>query len=534
VNLPRFFHELAPLANAGQPISLHFNKKQTMQTKKQLLVCTVLLSFWFHVICLPQHLGAQGSAAKVFAGAPIINAPFITGNYANTPFLFAIPTSGKRPIKWLAKKLPAGLRLNAATGIITGNIAEAGKYVVDVAAENSLGRASQKLTIVIGDTLCLTPPMGWNSWNTFTNTLNEQLVKEMADKMVSSGMRELGYQYINLDDFWQLPQRDAEGNIQINREKFPNGIKAVADYVHARGLKLGIYSDAADKTCGGVAGGYGYEERDAADYAKWGVDLLKYDYCHAPSSVDTAKKRYDAMAKALRKTNRSIVLSVCEWGERKPWEWASAIGGTYWRTTGDINDKWDKPVEHESVMEIVDQNLPLAPYAGPGHWNDPDMLVVGIYGKGKATLANTAGGGCTDTEYRSHMSLWCMMASPLICGNDLRTMNLPTTSTLMNKEMIGINQDVLGKQATVFKTENDVQMLVKPLSGKAWAIAFFNRGKTAATATLALAELGIASKAAVRDVWQQKNIASSGGTIKATVPPHGCEVFMVRENGAMN
>lgn len=494
---------------------------------------------YIHISCLIvlllsaifNHATAQDSKNPIFTGAPQINGASVLGNYPNTPLLFPVPTSGQRPIQWQAEKLPPGLRIDHQTGIISGTVKQAGTYTVTVSASNQKGKARKILTVVIGDKLALTPPMGWNSWNTFASAISEQLIKEMADKMVSSGMRDLGYQYINLDDFWQLAERGADGHIQINKEKFPNGIKALADYVHAKGLKLGIYSDAADKTCGGVAGSYGFEEQDAADFASWGIDLLKYDYCHAPNNADTAKVRYTKMYNALRKTNRSIVFSICEWGVRKPWDWAAAAGGSSWRTTGDIYDVWDitSAKDLRGIIQITDKNLQLAKYAGPGHWNDADMLIVGIYGKGKATSGKPEAKGCTDMEYRAHMSLWCLMASPLICGNDLRSMNAFTQSTLFNPEIIAINQDRLGKQATVLRTDENVQIITKQLDNKSWAVGFFNRGtQPSKLINLGFSELGLKSNVQVRDVWSHQKVKTDGKSLQQTVMPHQCNVYIVK------
>ena len=277
-----------------------------------------------------------------FEGAPSIHPPRVIANYTATPFMFYIPTTGQRPMEWSAEKLPKGLKLDSKTGIITGTVASEGEYMVTLKAKNSQGTCTQKLEIHIGDDLLLTPPMGWNSWNTFGQHLTEELVLQTADALVANGMRDLGYSYINIDDFWQLPERGADGHIQIDKAKFPRGIKYVADYLHERGFKLGIYSDAADKTCGGVCGSYGYEEMDAKDFASWGVDLLKYDYCNAPAGRVEAMERYAKMGKALRATGRSIVFSVCEWGQREPWKWAKQVGGHLWRVSGDIGDVWDR------------------------------------------------------------------------------------------------------------------------------------------------------------------------------------------------
>ena len=259
---------------------------------------TSYVSFLYCLCVMLASPTVQASEVRtaIFEGKPCINPPHVVGNYPATPFLFYIPTSGERPIKWHAENLPEGLKLDKKTGIIKGEVAEKGTYKVVLKAENALGSDTRELLIKIGDELLLTPPMGWNSWNTFGRHLTEELVLQTADAMVENGMRDLGYAYINIDDFWQLPERGADGHIQVDKTKFPRGIRYVADYLHERGFKLGIYSDAADKTCGGVCGSYGYEETDARDFASWGVDLLKYDYCNAPAGRVEAMERYEKMA----------------------------------------------------------------------------------------------------------------------------------------------------------------------------------------------------------------------------------------------
>jgi alpha-galactosidase len=459
---------------------------------------------------------------------PVINPPTIVGNYPNTPFLFTVPTQGMRPMKWIAKGLPLGLTLDESTGIISGIVRDSGKYDVMLTAENKYGITEGKLTIKIGDLLALTPPMGWNSWNTFTDQICDSLIRQIADSMVSTGIRDLGYQYVNIDDLWQLIERDDDGNIQINRVKFPNGIRAVADYVHSKGLKLGIYSDAARLTCGGVAGSYGHEEQDARAFAEWGIDLLKYDYCYAPVSKDTAVVRYTRMANALKKTSRSIVFSVCEWGQREPWTWAALSGGNYWRTTWDIRNAWYRDIydeQHNSIMQIMDINAPLAEYASPGHWNDPDMLVVGIYNNPEAVV-NVAGAmSCTDIEYQSHMSLWCLMAAPLLCGNDIRNMNQPTKEILMNREIIAINQDPLGKQAKKIRDDGDMEVFAKPLADGSWAVGLLNRSdKENKKIRVDWQEMGITGRWIVRDLWTHYELGKLRDYFEADVKPHQCVV----------
>jgi len=498
----------------------------------------------FSIGLLALLLGCSQQMTTIQKGLPIINSPTVTGNYPNTPFLFAIPTLGVRPIKWSAGGLPHGLELDASTGFITGNVKEAGEYTVKLTAENEFGTANSTLTIKIGDLLALTPPMGWNSWNTFTDQISDSLVRQISDSLVSTGMRDLGYQYINIDDFWQLVDRDANGRIQVNKQKFPNGIKAVADYVHSKGLKLGVYSDAADRTCGGVAGSYGYEEQDAQDFAEWGVDLLKYDYCNAPSARDTAVVRYTRMAKALRKTNRSIVLSICEWGEggipphgqaggRKPYEWAGSVGGNYWRTTLDIRNAWKLDVYDagsNSIMQILDINAPLAEYASPGHWNDPDMLVVGIKPNPSSAVFTQGATGCTDQEYQAHMSLWCLMASPLLAGNDIRNMSKATKDILLNGEIIAVNQDVPGKQAKRIRDDGDFEVFAKPLADGSWAVGLLNRNDSIEKEiNVSWKEIGIEGKRTARDLWAHEDLGEFSDTFGKKVKPHQCVVVRLLE-----
>ena len=308
-----------------------------------------------------------------------------------------------------------------------------------------------------------TPPMGWNSWNTFACDINEDLIKEMADVMVSSGMKDAGYEYINLDDCWH-GERDENGFIQVDSKRFPSGIKALSDYVHSKGLKIGIYSDAGDKTCGGKPGSNGFEYQDALQYARWDIDYLKYDWCHTESL--NAEGAYRTMRDALASAKRPIVLSICEWGDNKPWLWGKSIGHL-WRTTGDIIDCWDCEVDHGTwsswgIMRIVDMQDGLRKYAGPGHWNDPDMMEVG--------------NSMSVNEDRAHFSIWSMLSAPLIAGNDLRNMSDEAKAILTNKSVIAINQDKLGIQAFKYKVEGDIEYWFKPLADKSWAMMILNRG----------------------------------------------------------
>ena len=315
---------------------------------------------------------------------------------------------------------------------------------------------------VDGKLLAPTPPMGWMTWNYFGSNINEKDIREMADSMISRGMAKAGYKYIFIDDGWQSG-RDNRNNMIPDPVKFPSGIKALADYVHSKGLRLGIYSDAAPLTCDGYTASLNFEEQDAKTFASWGIDYLKYDYCNAPENTDTAKARYKRMADALRKSGRDIMLGVCEWGPRKPWLWGAEAGGQLWRTTYDIRDKWKKKPEEkwgDGILDILDVNAELAAYAGPGKWNDADMLITGLYGK-KGPSGDGGGTGCTDTEYQSQFSLWAIMNSPLYASNDLRNMNETTKNILLNKEVIAINQDALGMQAIRVIKNDTLNVFVK-------------------------------------------------------------------------
>lgn len=362
----------------------------------------------------------------------------------------------------------------------------------------------------LADGLALTPPMGFNNWNSThcRAEFDEAMVKGIADLFVAKGLKAAGYQYVNLDDCWALPQRDADGKLVPDPARFPGGIKAVADYVHAKGLKLGIYTSAGTKTCSniGFPGALGHEYSDARQFADWGVDYLKYDNCNN-QGVD-AKKRYTTMRDALKATGRPIVFSICEWGENKPWEWAADVGHL-WRTTGDISDSWG------SMLAIAKKNLPLAPYAGPGHWNDPDMLEVG-------------NGGMTDTEYRSHFSLWSVMAAPLLIGTDLRKATDTTYEILGNKEVIAVDQDPLGKQGTVVSSAGGRWVIAKEMKDGSRAVALFNESATAQRIATTARAVGLpdADGYTLRDLWRHTTY-NTAGTIAATVPAHGTVLVRV-------
>jgi alpha-galactosidase len=375
------------------------------------------------------------------------------------------------------------------------------------------------------DSLAQTPPMGWNSWNGFHCDIDERLVRETAAAMVASGMREAGYEYVNIDDCWH-GERDELGFIRPDPERFPSGLKALADHVHALGLKLGLYSDAGWKTCAGRPGSRGREYQDAATYAEWGIDYLKYDWCNTEGLA--ARGAYLTMRDALFAAGRPIVFSICEWGDNEPWEWGAEIGHM-WRTTGDIHPCWDCEYDHGTwsswgVLRILDMQEGLRRHAGPGHWNDPDMLEVG--------------NGMSVSEDRAHFSMWAMLAAPLLAGNDLRDMSAETMRILTNQEVIAVDQDPLGIQGFKHRVEGEVEIWFRPLAGGDWALAILNRGEAAATVEIdwrheTVAD-GLSGRQArfgarryrLRDLWTGRDLGSTREPLTAQVPGH--DVLMAR------
>ncbi len=368
--------------------------------------------------------------------------------------------------------------------------------------------------------VALTPPMGWNSWNKFGCNVSEDLIKQTADALVSSGMKDAGYEYLVIDDCWQV-SRNANGNIVPDPKHFPSGMKALADYVHSKGLKFGVYSDAGTLTCQKRPGSRGYEFQDARQYAAWGVDYLKFDWCS--TTTQDAPSSYQLMRDALDATGRPIVFSICEWGTSKPWLWAGKVGNL-WRTTGDIQDRWEGKEKwggvvccNYGVLAILDEQNGLESYAGPGHWNDPDMLEVG-------------NGGMTDTEYRSHFSLWAMLAAPLMAGNDIRSMTPATREILTNKEVIAVDQDPLGRQGRRVRKDGDLEIWARPLADGSRAVILLNRSGAEKEITANWTDIGYPAhlRATVRDLWQHKDLGQFTGKFSTNVPSHGVAMITVK------
>jgi alpha-galactosidase len=378
-----------------------------------------------------------------------------------------------------------------------------------IAVTLSLSTTAQKF-----DQLAKTPPMGWNSWNKFQCDVRESLIMGIADAMVSSGMKDAGYEYVVIDDCWQVA-RDENGEIVVDQERFPHGMKFLADYIHSKGLKFGIYSCAGTMTCARRPGGRGHEYQDARTYARWGVDYLKYDWCN--TSTQDAPASYATMRDALFAAGRPIVFSLCEWGSHKPWEWAGNVGHL-WRTTGDIGDSWN------SMINIFSQQKDLARYAGPGKWNDPDMLEVG-------------NGGMTTEEYKTHFSLWCMLAAPLLAGNDLQDMTPETKSILLNKEIIALDQDSLGRQATCYRDNTDYQIWIKALANNEKAVCLLNKSDEKKSVQVDFALLAKAYSGRrggppmnldnykVRDLWEHKDLTLKETSVYVDLPPHTVKVY---------
>ena len=444
---------------------------------------------------------------------PRINGARVVGVRPGSPFLFTVPVTGEPPLTINAEGLPAGLQLDPQSGCVTGTLKEKGTHLVTIRAGNQLGTAERALKIVCGDTIALTPPMGWNSWNCFGCDVNEANVRAAADAMVASGLIQHGWTYINIDDCWEAG-RDADGNVRSN-QKFPD-MKALTDYVHSKGLKIGLYSSPGPKTCAGHEGSYKHEELDARRYGEWGFDYLKYDWCSyggiAPNPDHAALlKPYQVMRAALDKAPRDIVFSLCQYGMGNVWEWGAQVGGNCWRTTGDITDTWS------SMSGIGFGQAGHEKFAGPGHWNDPDMLVVGYVG----WSAKVRPTHLTPNEQYTHISLWCLLCSPLLIGCDMTKLDDFTLNLLTNDEVLDVSQDPLGRQAGRVAKNGSLEVWAKDLEDGSKAVGLFNRGEDQAGMTLKWSDLGLSGQQSVRDLWRQKDLGGFTDQFQTEVPRHG-------------
>jgi alpha-galactosidase len=458
--------------------------------------------------------------ASGWPAAPRINPPRVTGGTPGRPFFFLIPATGEAPLTFSAKNLPAGLTLDAKTGIIRGSIARAGRTDVQLTVVGPKGRATADLTVVGGDdALALTPPLGWNSWNVWGDSVDDAKVRAAADWMVQSGLAAHGFQFVNIDDGWE-GQRDADGVLQPNA-KFPD-MNALADYVHAKGLKLGIYSSPGPRTCQGLAGSYQHEAIDAKTWAAWGIDLLKYDWCSYEQiakdrSLAELQKPYLVMRDALRLLDRDIVFSLCQYGMGNVWEWGAEVGGHYWRTSGDLTDVWS------NMASVGFRQAGREKWSKPGHWTDPDMLVVGKVGWGP-TIHDTR---LTPNEQITHITLWAMQAAPLLIGADMSQLDRFTVDLLTNHEVLDVSQDVLGRGASRVWQRERLEVWARPLADGTTAVGLFSRGLQAAPVTARWSDIGVRGRQPVRDLWQQRDLGAFADAFTVTVPAHGAVLIKV-------
>lgn len=464
--------------------------------------------------------GPDPVVARDVRPEPRIHHPRIVGATPGRPFLFRIPTTGERPLKFSAAGLPAGLTLDPDSGIITGSLQADGETAVQITVTGPAGRDTETLTIVGGThKLALTPPMGWNSWNVWGTSVDQDKVRAAADAMVASGLADVGFRFVNIDDAWE-GERDEDGRIQTN-EKFPD-MAVLADHCHSHGLKLGIYSSPGPQTCAGYVGSYQHELRDARQWAAWGIDLVKYDWCSygriAPDpNLAEMQKPYRVMRRALDQIDRDIVFSLCQYGMGEVWTWGADVGGNYWRTTGDIHDSWS------SMSRIGFSQADLWKHAGPGHWNDPDMLVVGKVGWGP----NLHPTKLTKNEQVTHITLWSLLASPLLIGCDMSDMDDFTLRLLTNTEVLAVNQDPLGQQAQRISQAGDLEVWARPLSDGTWAVGLFNRGRGMAGVTVTWKSLGLEGPQHVRNLWALEDEGLFEDSYTVGVARHGAIMIKV-------
>jgi alpha-galactosidase len=524
--------------------------------QKLLLSGSVLLSSF--VAVRSAETNQSVSAAEILTPLPgpkpHLNGPKVYGVRPGSPFLYRIPCTGERPIKFSAKDLPAGLTLDEQTGIITGKISAAGTNNVTLVAQNARGTAKREFRIVVGRQLALTPPMGWNSWYIYLHHVTEAGMRSAADQMIASGMADYGYQYVNIDDCWARqpgltnnaevgePARDTNGQILPN-ERFPD-IKGMVDYIHAKGLKTGIYTSPGPKTCAGFAGSWQHEAQDARTFADWGFDFLKYDWCSyskifrdgdarltdtvsitAAKGVDGFEFPYELMSRELQKADRDIVFNLCQYGLGDVWKWGGDVGNC-WRTTGDLGAERDTTLP--GFYSIAFSNEKHWEFARPGAWNDPDYILIGWTGAdhGKSRKQTTL----TPAEQYSYMSLWSLMASPLIFSGDMTKLDAFTLNVLCNAEVIDVDQDPLGKQAKPLRQTADECVLVKELEDGSKAVGLFNLRAEPAKLTVSRSELGISGKQRVRDLWRQKDLGKFNTSFQIEVPRHGVAFVRLSHN----
>jgi alpha-galactosidase len=465
---------------------------------------------------------------------PAIRGPRVYGVRPGRPVIYRIPCTGERPIRFAADGLPSSIQLDAEKGVLRGAApSQRGEYVITFHAVNRHGKSKRQWKLMVGDQIALTPPMGWNHWYTYYHRISDELFRQAADAMVSCGMADFGYAYVSIDDCWMtradspdpqlnLPPRDAAGAIRPNAN-FPD-MMALTAYIHEKGLKAGIYTSPGPLTCARYCGSYQHEEIDARTFAAWGFDLLKYDLCSYrrianPKTVEDHRKPYELMGRILRGLDRDIHFNLCQYGLAEVWKWAPEVGGNSWRTTGDLG--LEKDTRLPGFYSIGFKNAALWEYAGPGHWNDPDYILIGVIGNARDQKAPPQPTKLTADEQYSYMSMWSLMAAPLFYSGDMSRLDAFTLNVLCNGEVIDVNQDPLGKQARIVRKTEDEFILAKPLEDGSLAVGLFNISEQPRTVRVSWAELHLKGRKRVRDVWRQKDIASVTGEVSAQVPRHG-------------
>ena len=474
---------------------------------------------------------------------PRINGPSVYGVRPGHPFLYRIPATGDRPMRFHVQELPSGLTLDAATGIIRGTITDTAPraYETTIGATNARGRAERTFRIVVGDTLALTPPMGWNDWYTFYEKPSGALMRKAADIMIQSGLADHGYQYVNIDDAWmgrpksenpdeQGPPRDDRGMINANR-RFPD-MKAMTDDIHGLGLKAGIYTSPGPLTCAGFYGSWQHEAQDAARFVEWGFDFLKYDWCSYSETprpkpdpeLERRQRPYRLMGGILRQQPRDIVFNLCQYGMGEVWKWGAEVGGHSWRTTGDLG--LEKNERLPGFYSIGFKNAEHAEYAGPGRWNDPDYILIGYVGNAHNIEEPPKPTALTRHEQYSYMSMWALMAAPLFYSGDITRLDPFTLNVLNNAEVIAVDQDSLGRQGRILRKTDDEFVLVKPMEGGSIAVGLFNLSEARRDITVTASDLGVSGRQRVRDLWRWKDVGTIADAYTASVARHG--VMLVR------
>ena len=500
----------------------------------------VALKSFMIAIMFQTSLSAQIILTPSPGPQPRINGPLVYGSRPGNPFLYRIPCQGTRPISFSVTGLPEGLKLDVAEGIITGTTPVKGEYKLIIKASNQHGKDKRSFTIVAGDKLALTPPMGWNHWYAHYNRITDKMMREAADIMISSGMADVGYEYVNIDDCWmnapeyndktrEGPLRDEKGNL-IPNSHFPD-MKGLTDYIHEKGLKTGIYTSPGPQTCGRFAGSYNYEEQDARQFAEWGFDFLKYDWCSFSKiasagnpgqktfSLETYQHPYRLMGDILKRQNRDIVYNLCQYGMGDVWKWGGEVGGHCWRTAGDLGYELDK------VFEVALRNAEHREYSKPGEWNDPDYIQIGWIGTARGMGMPTKIAMPVSMQY-AYMSLWSLMAAPLVYSGDMSKLDELTLNILCNPEVIEVNQDPLGESGLVIKRNEEQFIMIKKLYDGTHAVGLFNRSKNPAEVSIGFNELQVKGKQPVRDLWRQKKLGSYKNQFTTKVPAQG--VVMVK------